>query len=345
MKITGITTHTVGNRWKNWLFVRVDTDEGIHGLGEGSLNGFCRTVEAAVHELEPMVIGRDPFAIESLVLHLARDLYSEGGQIHGAAMAAIEIACWDIKGKALGVPIYELLGGLVRDRVPVYANGWYQVERSPDAFARRRGRCGRRGLPGDEVRPVRRGLAHADPTRSGRVDRYRRRGARRGRLRCRPDDRRAQSILALHRDRDLDTTGRRTGRRGSRSRSPTRTSPPWSTSLAVPTCRSPPANRCRRSSSSVNCLSHGAVDIVQPEPVSLGGLGRTKIVAGLADAHYGMVAPHNAQGPVCSMVSLHLGASTTNFYYLESFEDFNESWTRDIVVGDALRRRRMGVWR
>ena len=83
-------------------------------------------------------------------------------------------------------------------------------------------------------------------------------------------------------------------------------------------------------------LSHGAVDIVQPEPVSLGGLGRTKIVAGLADAHYGMVAPHNAQGPVCSMVSLHLGASTTNFYYLESFEDFNESWTRDIVIGDAL---------
>jgi len=136
VKITGITTHPVGNRWKNWLFVRVDTDEGIHGLGEGSLNGFCRTVEAAVRELEPMVIGRDPFATESLVLHLARDLYSEGGQIHGAAMAAIEIACWDIKGKALGVPIYELLGGLVRERVPVYANGWYQVERSPDAFAR-----------------------------------------------------------------------------------------------------------------------------------------------------------------------------------------------------------------
>ncbi len=208
MKITGITTHAVGNRWKNWLFVRVDTDEGIHGLGEGSLNGFCRTVEAAVHELEPMVIGRDPFATESLVLHLARDLYSEGGQIHGAAMAAIEIACWDIKGKALGVPIYELLGGLVRERVPVYANGWYQVERSPDAFARAAVDVVASGLPGVEVRPVRRGLAHADPTRSGRVDRYRRRGARRGRLRCRPDDRRAQSILALHRDRDLDTTGR-----------------------------------------------------------------------------------------------------------------------------------------
>ena len=104
VKITGVTTYLVGNRWKNWLFVRVDTDEGIHGLGEGSLNGFCRTVEAAVHELEALVVGRDPFAIESLGQRLGRDLYSEGGQIHGAAMAAIEVACWDIKGKALGRP-------------------------------------------------------------------------------------------------------------------------------------------------------------------------------------------------------------------------------------------------
>ena len=208
MKITGITTHAVGNRWKNWLFVRVDTDEGIHGLGEGSLNGFCRTVEAAVHELEPMVIGRDPFATESLVLHLARDLYSEGGQIHGASdrgdrdrllghqgqsarSADLRTARW---ARARADP------GLRQRLVPGRA-----VTRR---LRPRRGRCGRGGLPGAQVRPVRRGLAHADPARSGRVDRYRRRGAGRGRLRCRPDDRRAQSILALHRDRDLDTTGR-----------------------------------------------------------------------------------------------------------------------------------------
>ena len=60
VKITGVTTYLVGNRWKNWLFVRVDTDEGIHGLGEGSLNGFCRTVEAAVHEFDDLVVGRVP---------------------------------------------------------------------------------------------------------------------------------------------------------------------------------------------------------------------------------------------------------------------------------------------
>ena len=335
MKITGITTHAVGNRWKNWLFVRVDTDEGIHGLGEGTLNGFCHTVEAAVHELEPMVIGRDPFATESLVLHLARDLYSEGGQIHGAAIAAIEIACWDIKGKALGMPLYELLGGLVRDRVPVYANGWYQVDRTTDSFARAAVDVVAAGYRALKFDPFGTAWRTQTQPRSGRVDRYRRRRARRGRLRCRPDDRGSQSILALNRDRDRGTAGR---------------VPPGVVRRAGPapercrngSCRSPfrRADRHRRITvvgpAIRRTLSHGAIDIVQPEPVSVGGIGRTKIVAGLADAHYGMVAPHNAQGPVCSMVSLHLGASTTNFYYLESFEDFNEAWTRDIVIGNTL---------
>ena len=83
-------------------------------------------------------------------------------------------------------------------------------------------------------------------------------------------------------------------------------------------------------------LSHDAVDILQPEPLSLGGLARTKVVAGMVDAHYGVLAPHNAQGPVCSMLSVHLGASTPNFYYLESFEGFNEPWTREIVVNDPF---------
>ena len=170
MKITGVTTYLVGNRWKNWLFVRVDTDEGIHGLGEGSLNGFCRTVEAAVHELEGLVVGHDPFAIESLGQRLGRDLYSEGGQIHGAAIAAIEVACWDIKGKALGVPLYELLGGLVRDRVPVYANGWYQVARTPEAFADAAVAVDPPRLLGDEVRPVRarRGAPRPDVNKTRR---------------------------------------------------------------------------------------------------------------------------------------------------------------------------------
>jgi galactonate dehydratase len=137
MRITDVRTYLVGNAWKNWLFVRVDTDEGIHGVGEGTLNAFSATVEAAIHELRDAYIGHDPSQVELLLQRMVRDVYTEGGQIHMAAVSAIEIACWDIIGKTQGRPVYELLGGLVRDRVPVYANGWYRAERTPEAFAER----------------------------------------------------------------------------------------------------------------------------------------------------------------------------------------------------------------
>ena len=127
MKITRVTTHLVGNRWKSWLLVRVETDEGIDGAGEGTLNSFSSTVRTAISELESHFIGTDPFHVERLYKQMHRDVYSDGGQIHGAAIAAIEVACWDIVGKSLGVPIHQLLGGRYRDKVRAYANGWYTV--------------------------------------------------------------------------------------------------------------------------------------------------------------------------------------------------------------------------
>ena len=335
VKITGVTTHLVGNRWKNWLFVRVDTDEGIHGLGEGTLNGFCRTVDAAVRELEGLVVGHDPFAIESLGQRLGRDLYSEGGQIHGAAMAAIEVACWDIKGKALGVPLYELLGGLVRDRVPVYANGWYQVSRTPQAFADAATAVIRRGYSAMKFDPF--GTAWRTQTQRQQHE--------------------AIDIVAAVRDAvgadvDLMIEGHNrfapsTALTISGQLAPYR--PAWfeepvphqhiaaivhvARNAAVPIATGESLSSVQQFA---ELLSHHAVDILQPEPLSLGGLAPTKVVAGMAEAHYGMLAPHNAQGPVCSMISLHLGASTPNFYYLEAFEDFNEPWTRQIVVDDPF---------
>ena len=138
MRITRATTYVVGNPWKNWLFVRLDTDQpGLYGIGEGTLNAFARTVEAAVHELAPRYEGIDPFQIETIVQRMTRDLYSEGGQIHGAAVAAIEVACWDIIGKATGRPIYDLLGGRYHESLPAYANGWYVGPRTPESFGER----------------------------------------------------------------------------------------------------------------------------------------------------------------------------------------------------------------
>ena len=80
MKITAVTTYIAGNAWKNWVFTRVDTDEGLHGIGEATLNGFARTVAAAVDELKRFVIGQDPFDVENHTLRLFRDVYSDGGR-------------------------------------------------------------------------------------------------------------------------------------------------------------------------------------------------------------------------------------------------------------------------
>ena len=123
MKITNITTYIAGNPWKNWVFTRVDTDEGIHGIGEATLNGFAKTVESAIHELKRFVIGEDPFDVENHTLKLFREVYSDGGQIQGAALSGIEFACWDIMGKVTKQPVYKLLGDRACDRLPAYANG------------------------------------------------------------------------------------------------------------------------------------------------------------------------------------------------------------------------------
>ena len=146
MKITRATTYIVGNPWKNWLFVRLDTDQpGLHGIGEGTLNAFAKTVEAAIHELAPRYEGMDPFQVETIYQRMTRDVYSEGGQIHGNAVAAIEIACWDIIGKATGRPIHDLLGGHYHESLPAYANGWYTGDRTPEAFAENAARVIARG--------------------------------------------------------------------------------------------------------------------------------------------------------------------------------------------------------
>jgi len=135
VRITSAKTFTVGNPWKNWVFVRLETDEGVYGVGEGTANAFAETIATAIHELEDTYVGLDPTQVELLAERMHRDVYTDGGQIHRAALAAIEIACWDILGKSVGKPVHALMGGRVRDRVRVYANGWYQVERTPEAMA------------------------------------------------------------------------------------------------------------------------------------------------------------------------------------------------------------------
>jgi len=117
MKITGLTLYPVVPRW---LFLKVETDEGITGWGEPIIEGRAATVAAAVREMAYYVIGRNPAAIEDMWQVLYRGGFYRGGPEVMAAISGIDQALWDIKGKALGVPVYELLGGLCRDRLQVY---------------------------------------------------------------------------------------------------------------------------------------------------------------------------------------------------------------------------------
>jgi galactonate dehydratase len=118
MKITRMTTYRVAPRW---MFLKVETDEGITGWGEPVIEGRARTVEAAVLEFAQDLIGKDPTRINDLWQTMYRSNFYRGGAILMSAIAGIDQALWDIKGKALGVPVYELLGGKVRDRMKVYS--------------------------------------------------------------------------------------------------------------------------------------------------------------------------------------------------------------------------------
>jgi L-alanine-DL-glutamate epimerase-like enolase superfamily enzyme len=128
MKITDVTVY-LAKEWRTFLFVVIDTDEGIYGIGEAGITGRELAVAGAIEHFKPLLIGENPFRIEYIWQMLFRGGFFPAQRILTAAISAIDIALWDIKGKALGVPVYELLGGLARDKVVTYNhNGGETVE-------------------------------------------------------------------------------------------------------------------------------------------------------------------------------------------------------------------------
>lgn len=138
MRITDVTTYLVPPRW---LFLRIETDEGVVGWGEPVVEGRAATVAAAVDEMSDYLIGQDPRNIEDLWTVLYRGGFYRGGPVLMSALAGIDQALWDIKGKALGVPVHELLGGKVRDRIRVYS--WIGGDRPTETAAAARAAVGR----------------------------------------------------------------------------------------------------------------------------------------------------------------------------------------------------------
>jgi galactonate dehydratase len=129
MKITKLTTYRLPPRW---MLLKIETDEGVVGWGEPVIEGRARTVEAAVHELSHYLVGQDPARINDLWQTMYRAGFYRGGPILMSAIAGIDQALWDIKGKLLGKPVYELLGGLVRDKMKTYS--WVGGDRPADVI-------------------------------------------------------------------------------------------------------------------------------------------------------------------------------------------------------------------
>jgi galactonate dehydratase len=331
MRITGIETFIAGNPWKNWVFARVSTDEGIHGVGEGTLNYFGKTVETAIHELTPLVVGMDPFQVEIISQRLIRDVYSEGAQIHMCAVAAIEIACWDIIGKACNQPIYNLWGGRCHEKLRAYANGWYRGPRTPESFAEKARIVAKRGYTALKFDPF--GSAWRTLPRS--------------------DFDLAVDIIRAVRDAvgnsvDLLIEGHcrfNVATAVEFAEAIHQFRPAWfeepvphtSIQATVEVARRSPVPIATGESLSTKqqfaeLLRYDVVNILQPEPLNVGGLFAARKIADMIDAHFGVVAPHSAQGPVCSAACVQLNASIPNFFIHEIFDEFNEPWEKEIVT-------------
>src|SRR5207253_4267706 len=137
MKIKRLETFLANAGLRNYLFVRLTTDTGLTGLGEASLEWQEKTVDTLIHEwVEDRILGVHPFDIEAVIGGLVRDQY-QGGATIMTAISGVEIALWDLVGKACRQPAYRLLGGRCHRRLPAYANGWYGGARTPREYAAR----------------------------------------------------------------------------------------------------------------------------------------------------------------------------------------------------------------
>lgn len=331
MKVVDIETYAVGNPWKAWLFVRVMTDEGIWGIGEGTLGHFTRAVQGAIEDMKPFVVGLSPFEVERLVHTVNRDMYADGGQIKMAALSAIESAFWDIIGKATNQPVYQLLGGACHERLRVYANGWYRDERSPEAFARRAKEVVARGYTGLKFDPFGTGWRVLTPY----------------------EEDLSIDIVAAVRDAvgphvDLMIEGHSrfdvsTAVRIGKRLEPFR--PAWfeepvphhNVQAIVEAARRMPVPVATGESISskyhmAELLQSHAIHIINFEPFCVGGILASRKIADMVDAHYGVVTLHAAAGPLSSLICAHIHACTPNYYIQEYFDEFNESWQGSLLT-------------
>ncbi len=310
MKITKIQTFLVNaaplqeGGWaaRNWLFVKVLTDEGIYGVGEAS--GWPRVVQTAVEDLSRLLVGEDPTHIERLWQKMMASIMGHGmtGVVGFGAMTGIEMALWDLKGKALEVPVWNLLGGKIRDSVRVYAHA-HDAERARELVDRGYTAIKTGGIKNcvESVDAIRKEVGadidlmvdvHGPPwmtTRDAialgqRLEDYD--------LFFYEDPVAPENIDAIARVADAVDIPIAAGERHAGI---------WGVK---------------------ELIEREIIDVVQPDTGRAGGLSQMRKIAAMAEAHYISMAPHDGSlGPIAEIAAVHLMATLPNFLILEHLED------------------------
>jgi galactonate dehydratase len=332
MKIIDLKTFIVGNPWKNWLFIKLYTDEGLVGLGEATAGLNTKPVESAIHEIKHLCIGEDPREIGFLMDKLRKSLFLVEDAVISHALSGINIACWDLIGKIHQAPLYRLLGGKSRERLRAYANGWYQGPREPAFFAERAKEVVAQGYTALKFDPFGSAYKFLD----------------------RQEEKKSLAIVAAVRDavgEDVDilieghdrfstTTAIRLGHLLNEYHPMWFETPVISTdipatnevarAITVPVIS---GERFTTTRQLAELLSDKVVDLVNPEPLSIGGVTGLIESCAVAASFGAWVCPHNAQSPLTTAVNVHIGIATPNILIQECFDDYHVEWTDDVLSG------------
>ncbi|MBL8132728.1 MAG: mandelate racemase/muconate lactonizing enzyme family protein [Anaerolineae bacterium] len=336
MKISKVTPLVMGTPWRELLFVKVETDDGLVGVGEARPLGRTETLLGYLKEVLPRyVLGADPFEVEKLTHRMFREDFGRAGEVVMTGIALIEIACWDIMGKALNQPVYRLLGGAVRDRIKAYANGWYRVERTPEEFHKAAQQVAAKGYSALKFDPFGAGFYELDRAEKVRVlDLIEAVASAVG-----PG---VDLLIEMH-GRFNPVTAVELAKEIARYK------PAW---IEEPV---PPENLRALRDVKEAVLPMGipvatgermhtpyeyrelfelqAADILQVDITHYGGLLNAKKLAATAETYYMLMAPHNVGGPVSTAAALHLAAATHNFKIQEFFNDFVDQHVMDAAPG------------
>lgn len=332
-KITDVKTFVMGTSWRNFTFVKLETDEGVSGVSEVRLNNRTDALLGYLDGAKKrFVIGSDPFDIEDLVLRMFRNDFGRVGEIVATGISLVEIACWDIVGKMLNQPVYRLLGGKCRDKIKAYANGWYTVERTTEEFYKAAKKVVEKGYKALKLDPFGAGyyeLEYHEKLRSiSLVEAVR--------------DAVGDEVEIL-----VEMHGRFSPATAAQiSKELEKYNPSWVEEPVPPDNLSALAKAAEKINIPIatgermhtrfeyrELFALQAADIIQPDITHIGGILETKKIAAMADANYVLVAPHNVGGPVSTAAAIHLDACITNFKIQEFFNDFSEPWVMEAAKG------------